>query len=571
MRLFLSLWLLSLATACSVIEGPALSTGDFCDPRTPNRCRPGFCLPLDGSTGVCTESCRQHGDCPKPLVCQPDEGGDTALCRPGFLCSTDTECPTGHRCDGSTGSCFIPVSRRLCSACQADPQCPAGGRCVEAKATGERFCSQPCSEAGGCPRGFVCDEGQCLPESGSCEGGRPLCAPCRGDAVCGDGNDICIENLKSGARFCGRSCNIDCKREPTTGEWKNGGQPCVSECPGNFSCSDLSGEGTGPFQCVPHADTCEGFCEGGSREKDRLWCGLGRTCDETQGRCVPALDGRVCASCSDDSACEATATGTRGRCVVDKESGSRFCVSSCESEEGCRALMGPGFSCVNVEGSKLCLPDGGCGNGEGRLGDDCGDGGAGSCVGGICLRFGPEGICSGRCAADADCGPGYRCCGLEKTGDGHFWDCDLASGNEGAVCVPTGGGFGEACGDGRTPCADGYCLDLDASQVCTRTCGVDDPCPASFDCRRAHLTDGDGNPSGTLPICFPDGGGGPGADCTFGPAACAQQLCLRKQSGSICTQPCEGDKDCPKGWGCGPAPLVDGSEQQVCLPPELKP
>lgn len=568
MRLLLLLVSL-FASACSVIEGEYLSTGEFCDPTGPERCKAGFCLALDESTGVCSQACLRHGDCPRPLICEPEEGGDTAICRPGFLCRADTECPAGHRCDPPSGSCFIPVSRGLCSSCDADPQCPEGGRCLEAKATGERFCTEPCSGAGTCPRGYTCNEGQCLPESGTCEEGRPLCAPCRGDAACGDGNDLCIENLQSGERFCGRSCNVNCK----DGVDKETKKPCVSECPESFKCSDLSGAGAG--QCVPHTDTCEGFCEGGSPERDRLSCGLGRTCDPGLSRCVPAADGRVCAPCTDDSSCNPQGSTEPSRCVVDKDTGSRFCVTSCQSEGDCRSRMGPGFSCVNVEGTRLCVPDGGCGNGEGRLGDDCGPAGAASCLGGVCLNFGPVGICSGRCGIDADCGAGYRCCGLDwdEGREEHSWDCEAAIGNAGAICVPSGGGFGEVCGEGRAPCADGYCLDLDTSRICTRLCGENDPCPASFRCRGAQIPGPDGMPSETVPICFPEGGGGPGADCTFGPAACAEsagmQLCLRKQSGNVCTQACSHERDCPKGWGCGLTTLVDDRELMVCLPPQL--
>lgn len=572
MRFLLLLWAIALfVPGCRVLDGDYLATGEFCSPDGPDRCRPGFCLPLDESTGVCSESCLRHSDCPRPLICEPEHGGERAICKPGFLCGVDSECPSGHRCDAASGSCFIPVSRGPCSACQADPQCPPGGRCLQAKATGERFCTQPCGTDGSCPRGYVCGGGQCIPESGTCEGGRPLCAPCTGDAACGDGNDLCIENLKSRKKFCSRSCNEKCKRNGN-GEWEDEGQPCVSECPENFECSDLSGVGSGPFQCVPFADTCEGYCEGGSLEKDRLYCGLGRTCDADLSRCVPAADGRVCAPCINDDSCNQGTSDVVSRCAIELETGSRFCVTECESDGACRQQMGPGFSCVDVEGTKLCLPDGGCGNGEGRLGEDCGKEGAASCLGGVCLHYGPVGICSGRCSVDDDCGSGYGCCGLdwdEELG-GHTWDCAVRDGNAGAICVPKGGGFGEACGDGRPPCADGYCLDLGMSRVCTRGCGTSGSCPVGFRCVDARITDSDGSTASRVPVCFPEGGGGPGADCTFGPAACADQLCITKSSGNVCTQRCEHDRDCPKGWGCGVSELVGGAKHPVCLPPDLK-
>src|SRR5690606_21374604 len=143
------------------------------------------------------------------------------------------------------GTCFIPVSRSLCAPCNADAQCSSGGACFRSPATGERFCADACS--GGdepCANGFVGDfsTGACLcvPASGTCEGGRPLCAPCSGDSQCGDGNDLCVENFLSRERFCGVSCNPACT-----------GAGCISACPDNFRCTDLSGTGGGPFQCVP--------------------------------------------------------------------------------------------------------------------------------------------------------------------------------------------------------------------------------------------------------------------------------------------------------------------------------
>lgn len=575
MLLRLALLFPLLLVACVVSPGTALAPGEICDPSAPGDCASGLCLPLGDGTGICTDHCRTDAGCPAGLTCQAEPDGATALCRPGMRCTADRECPSGHRCDAASGTCFIAVRRGICSACSADPQCP-GGACIEAAGTGERFCSVPCAASSECPAGYECrsvshdghSSGWCVPGAETCDAARPLCAPCGGDADCGDGNDLCLENFLSGERFCGASCNPDCVRD-ATGHWndrKTGGA-CTSACPDQFYCADLSADGSGPFQCVPNAGTCEGWCDTGVT--DELSCGLGRTCEPDEHACEPARDGRPCAPCDDDDACNPARAAVLSRCVANGAD-ETFCAPSCSDDADCMALAGLGFSCVDVADARVCIPDGGsCGGGEGRLGDPCGDG-AGSCIGGVCLRFGVEGLCSGRCDADADCGDArWRCCALVGTGEGTSWDCDAAPAEAGSVCVPAGGTFGEACGNGGPPCRDGHCLDLGTSSLCTAACATDADCPASFRCRSARLIDEDGSSSASVDLCFPVGGGGVGADCTFGPAACSDGLCLKKASGNVCTSPCTGG-DCPDGWSCGAASTVDGQSVRACLPPSVQ-
>jgi hypothetical protein len=71
-------------------------------------------------------------------------------------------------------------------------------------------------------------------------------------------------------------------------------------------------------------------------------------------------------------------------------------------------------------------------------------------------------------------------------------------------------------------------------------------------------------------VCFPNGGGKAGADCDFGPAACESGLCIRKDSGPICTQGCMGDTDCPDGWICDLVRSVTDTSVQACVPPALQ-
>lgn len=68
-------------------------------------------------------------------------------------------------------------------------------------------------------------------------------------------------------------------------------------------------------------------------------------------------------------------------------------------------------------------------------------------------------------------------------------------------------------------------------------------------------------------VCFPRGGQQVGADCTFGPAVCAEALCLERKAGDVCTKECKDAGACPEGWSCGVAQTEDGIPWRVCLPP----
>jgi hypothetical protein len=92
-------------------------------------------------------------------------------------------------------------------------------------------------------------------------------------------------------------------------------------------------------------------------------------------------------------------------------------------------------------------------------------------------------------------------------------------------------------------------------------------CPDGFTCRKAAMP----GMSGQIDVCFPNGGGGAGADCSFGPAACASGYCIRKESGPICTSSCvDATTDCPADWTCEMLSTVDNMSVTACLPPELQ-
>jgi len=259
--------------------------------------------------------------------------------------------------------------------------------------------------------------------------------------------------------------------------------------------------------------------------------------------------------------------------------GETFCAEPCpcadaacaDGTKQCQAHFGTGFLCTKVGTGSFCVPQRGtCQSGLGRVGDSCTVKGPADCVSGTCLSYGKTALCSAACAKDSECGDprSFRCC--DKSGD--FYDCGKRNaGNDGpasgaGVCAPNGGLFGDDCRPGRPPCQSGTCLDIGTARLCTVPCGTGDTCPTDFVCREAFSDTG--TEKKAVKICFPDGGGAPDSDCTFGPAACSDRICIKKESGPVCSKPCEISEDCPAEWGCTEVtPLGKEEKIKACLPP----
>ncbi|MBI3183840.1 MAG: hypothetical protein HYZ28_17010 [Myxococcales bacterium] len=573
------LWRLAVALAlllsCGPTRTPLLGTGEPCTPAPPGEssteCADGVCVALDAASGFCTLSCTDDSGCPTDFLCQA-AGRYGKVCRKLTGCKLDTDCPAGHACNPDTRNCYIKVSRTLCSPCQDVLQCPQGGACFTALGSGEQFCTGPCGASGGCPLGFECKDipagkdraliKQCVPRSMSCNLGKPICTSCEGDSECGGPMDLCVRNVVSQETFCGRDCD-----------------PQNASCPEGFSCVDIGG----PFQCVPNSNTCKAYCDSADELGQIRQCGLGQECDLVSKSCRAATDGRMCSPCLDNDDCR-RGTHPENRCIVNNCAscsfrGEAFCSTPCADDAACAATFGPGFACIAVAepsgGTRsFCVPQRGtCRSGLGRLGDDCSAGGAQDCVAGICLVAGTTSLCSVPCKQDVDCGDTrYLCC--EYTANGY--DCSAekrsTSGPKSGtgVCAPLGGLFGDDCSPGRPPCQTGTCLDLGTARVCTLPCGSGLSCPAGFTCRKAELLGSADAGTQQREVCFPEGGGKAGADCSFGPAACESGLCIRKDSGPVCSAHCADVTECPEGWSCTQVLAIDGQPVQACLPPSVQ-
>lgn len=588
-----------LLAACGGTRATTIALGEPCNPAaTPDNgfalCADGLCISLDNVSGFCSRACMEDSDCEDGFICQ-GAGRFGRICKKAQGCKVDADCPSGHTCNATSGACYIKVSRALCSPCQDVLQCPMGGTCFEALSSHERFCTTACGAGDSCPIGFACTElptapgasttsKQCAPVTMSCNAGKPLCAACRGDAECGGPFDVCVRNVVSGETFCGRDCN-PAKNLCPTGTMCEPEQLVSAEnpeCPVGFSCTNIGQSDDpsvkGPYQCVPNSNTCVAYCDALTEAEESRQCGLGHRC--VNNRCSAATDGRMCTPCSTTDDCRRGAH-PENRCIVNNcpdcpYRGEAFCTTPCADDAACVRSFGVGFLCKNVtdtDGSmkKMCMPQrGSCAVGLGHLGDDCSSNGAQDCINGVCLVAGNTSLCSLPCAHDAECADTrYHCCEVGAAG----YDCsDAKRSGDGpvsgqGVCAPLGGLFGDDCTPGRPPCQTGTCLDLGTSQVCTVTCPNGAACPEGFQCRKAAMP----GMSGQLDVCFPSGGGGIGADCSFGPAACSSGYCIRKDSGPVCTQACvDASADCPADWTCEMLATVDMMSVTACLPPELQ-
>lgn len=568
--------------ACGPSEPPPKAIGEPCAPTVAPgevavECADGLCVALDDFSGFCTRTCTEDSLCPADYVCEA-AGRYGKICKKLTGCTNDGECPAGHVCNADTGNCYVPVSRTLCSPCQDSNQCPEGGTCFTALGSGEQFCTGACGANDACPLGFECKDipagedraniRQCVPATQSCNFGKSLCTPCEGDGECGGFFDLCVRNVVSNETFCGRDC------DPKRGQ---------EACPPGFGCVDIGQSDDenveGPFQCVPNSNSCAGYCDAQDEAGQVRQCGLGKECNLVSNLCAVASDGRQCAPCLTNDDCR-RGSHPENRCISNDCAdcafkGESFCASPCADDAACFQTFGPGFVCKPVlepsgATKNFCMPQRGtCASGLGRLGDDCSVNEAQDCITGVCLKAGNTSLCSLPCANDSQCGDTrYRCCEFTA---GAGYDCSDAKRNGDApisgsgVCAPLGGLFGDDCSPGRPPCQTGTCLDLGTARLCTTPCAAG--CPEGFACRTAANVDG----SGEVEICFPNGGGQAGADCTFGPAACESGLCIRKDSGSVCTQSCnDGDPACPDGWSCTQTATVDEQTVLACLPPSLQ-
>lgn len=404
--------------------------------------------------------------------CTGNTDCDTGLCvegPTGFLCTRACaeSCPPGFDCRGviyESDALFLCMPRldRLCAPCLDDIQC-GGGRCETVD--GESRCVRECGGPDDCPDGFLCDEGRCLPGTGSCtcfgeyDGGLRTCSvqnssgTCYGvedcepaigwsgctartpaDEVCNGQDDDCDAFLDEDLDEVGASCEVSvvgigaCPGQTicsgTGGLMCQGKVPLGETC--NFEDDDCDGVVDGPFKTgevytdFDHCGTCNRSCGIGFPNAAETACQVGQgvaqcvvvACEpghikQNDFQCIPDVV-NLCEPCSSNTDC----LGQGSACVTLED--GRFCAKACVGANDCPL----GFACQAVAGSgNQCLPTTGvcsCGPGTQGLSRACS------------VTVSPAGQPSTTCVGSETCGAsGWGSCALPtETCNGFDDDCD---------------------------------------------------------------------------------------------------------------------------------------------------
>ena len=348
--------------------------------------------------------------CAGTAACTPaaTDGGATL---PGAgTCLAEADCGDGFRCDTAESRCV----------CTDDLSCPDGAWC-------NAYSGRCDTSLSGCKRDTECPvDRYCDPSQRACLARKLPCDPCRIDAECGGGGDLCLYDASLRSFYCGKDCT-------------------AGPCPQGYACSDQSESGAGPFQCTPIVGNCE-VLRGCQADGD---CPIGFRCVAESRRCEPACEtdadcqaGYLCdqRTCIPETACDADTDCGAGQVCLQR---TKRCMAGCTATTQCPL----GTVCQDSQCVPGCATDADC-----LLSQYCS---AGRCVAGcqsaVCCAFGE--VCqAGRCATAA--GPYCQAC------------------TSNAQCRP----------GGTEP---NYCL-RDAADSSKRYCGVDcsggQECPKGYRC-----------------------------------------------------------------------------------------
>lgn len=348
---------------------------------------PGVCCDTDcqGTCSGCKASIKGFGS---DGVCEfvknnTDPANDCEKA-PGDACGLDGQC-------NGAGACRLAPSGTSCGAtsCQGNSvlgqSCNGQGDCVNNQGgidcapyvcgdvNGAFQCANPCQSDNDCRDGYICTDAKCVKKAANgqqCEANNTCASNYCVDGVCCDtsckgqceacdaaGNEgICtaVQGPPHGTRTqcdhageeCGGQCDgvnaASCKYTAvgtTCGTTTcDNGLSKSSSCDGQGECKTNKDAECSPYACGPD-DTCLSRCE---QDAD---CSDGYTCNESNGRCLPAN-----ATCSEDRlSSEGNGASTPCKpflCVP----ATGTCAVSCAFSTDCA----PDFVCE--PSSKTCLP-----------------------------------------------------------------------------------------------------------------------------------------------------------------------------------------------------------------------
>jgi hypothetical protein len=485
-------------------------------------CALGFCVDNTCCENACTDTCKSCGN--PTGTCSYIPAGQ----QDSFPVSA---CSGTYACDGS-GNCL----RDKGQSCSLDSQC-ALGHCVDSTCCADA-CTTPCKscanafgtcttdiakytqDAPGCTGSNTCDgAGHCLKANGQ---------GCTGGADCSSG--FCVDGV-----CCDAACDTACKScnvAGSVGTCSNLPRYAVDTVPADLCTAPSSCDGAG------HCKKNNGqSCPGGAG-------------DCASGFCVDT----VCCDTGCDTACMAcNVAGSVGTCSnLPRYASDNVPVGACTGNNSC-------------DGAGMCRRSNGqtCPNGT----TDCA---SGNCADGVCC----DTACTAACKACNLSGVVGTCANLPQFTTDNFPTGVCTAPN---TCDGLGNCKrvnGQACPNGASDCASGYCVDgVCCESTCTGTCLACNVAGHEGTCWSLPLYAADNYPNGAcVAPSSCDGAGhckasngqpcpGGASDCASG--NCVDTVCCNNTCDTVC-------KSCNVAGSVGtctnvPQNQTDGYPANACV------